>query len=87
MIKAVSESARVPQRAEYAGQTQHPLRCAIFVTRPIREGMEILVNYAWSLEEQGTNRCGYDYYAEQNGLSRGEGQIEDEDIISSSRKR
>jgi hypothetical protein len=88
MIRAVGEATKIKWKNEYGRECQHPLRCAIEVTRPIHAGMELLANYAWLLEVQQKNQCGYNFHAEQNHLPHTEGElIEDEDIISSSSRK
>jgi hypothetical protein len=89
MIRAVGEGSRFLLKKDYERESQQPLRCSIEVTRPIREGMELLANYGWLLHVQQANKCGYNFHAERNNLPHEEGElIEDEDIIaSSSRKR
>jgi hypothetical protein len=85
MIRAVGAHARVRFREAYEKEASQTLRCAIEITRPIREGMELLTNYGWSMAEQRANQCGYDFIAELTGRPRqGTGLIQDEDIIASS---
>jgi hypothetical protein len=85
MIRAVGEATKFRFKEDYERESKQPLRCAIEVTRPVHAGMELLANYAWLLEVQQKNQCGYNFHAEQNHLPHTEGElIEDEDIIASS---
>jgi hypothetical protein len=81
IIRAVRLRSGYKQRESYQAQCTHEVRCAIEITRTLREGEELLTNYAWSIEHQYARRCGYDFYAERHlQQPRREKPIEDIDL-------
>jgi hypothetical protein len=62
---SVPREVKQPRREEYASQYAEPVRCAMWITRPLVAGEEILTNYGWDVDTQRERRCGYTYYYEK----------------------